>query len=287
MPQGGHVSAPLSPQRHPRVAPFDDSHLLRASLHDPPTRRTPPPDLGRGAPESPFDLRAFVRATALFAREGLSGLLARCAVSAQDTAARVQAGALRIPENRLGRTGRYLPSHARVGAAMGWGAEVLMGAALAVNPLPAPPPSGSLFTAAPAAAAGAAPARPRRPLRAAAAAPSGHPRPPRTAPNPPPDPPLSPTPTLPRYAPFSPKVQPPRPPPQHRAPRPPCRPKPPPRARSCLQTASPTPPARAGVWRSCATWPPRRLATASFSCRCPMVPPAPRLRTSTARTCAT
>jgi hypothetical protein len=103
----------------------------------------------------------------------------------------VQAGALRVPDNRLGRSGRYLPSHLRVGAAMGWGAEVLMGAALAVNPPPpAAPPATSLFTPAPAAAAGAAPARPRRPVRAtAAAAPaaSGRAAPARAEPAPDPD----------------------------------------------------------------------------------------------------
>ncbi len=62
-----------------------------------------------GRQHPPFDLRAFVRATALFAREGLSGLLARCAVSAQDTAARVQAGALRIPKTGWGERGATCP----------------------------------------------------------------------------------------------------------------------------------------------------------------------------------
>ena len=120
-----------------------------------------------GAQHPPFQPRAFALASVLYARENLSGLLSRCAASAEGFGQTVAGGRWRIPEHRLGRSGRYLPSHAATGSALIFSADVLKRAGLAIRhdtedaiPLP------SIFDAPPAERPVAerpvaAPARPR------------------------------------------------------------------------------------------------------------------------------
>jgi len=78
-----------------------------------------------GSQNPPFDIRAFALASVSFARDSLSGLLSRCSASARGFGAEVATGRWRVPENRLGRSGRFLPSVGRTAAAIGGGAEVL------------------------------------------------------------------------------------------------------------------------------------------------------------------
>lgn len=89
-----------------------------------PLRRTPP----RPAPVPPgrpkiwaegsqrprFDLRAFARASLHLSREGAAPLLAWAARTARRVAVNVKNGAGRIPEGKLGRFARFVPSHLRV-----------------------------------------------------------------------------------------------------------------------------------------------------------------------------
>ncbi|NGM46847.1 hypothetical protein G5B31_15020 [Rhodobacter sp. SGA-6-6] len=114
-----------------------------------------------GSQNPPFDARAFARASVTCAREGLSGLLGRS--SAAGSGVEVATGRWRVPPDRLGRSGRFLPSVARTAAAIRGGAEVLARAGRSVGrdraQEPAPP---TIFTAEPAAP------RPARPAPAAA-----------------------------------------------------------------------------------------------------------------------
>ena len=69
-----------------------------------------------GTQNPPFQPRAFALASVIHARESLSGLLTRCAASAGGFGQLVATGRWRVPENRLGRSGRYLPSVATTAA---------------------------------------------------------------------------------------------------------------------------------------------------------------------------
>jgi hypothetical protein len=101
-----------------------------------------------GRQNPPLEPRAFALASVAFARDSLSGLLMRCAASADGLGAEVGAGRWRVPADRLGRTGRYLPSAEAVGRVIRGGAGVLSRAAQAVNPALAEAPK-SIFTAMP------------------------------------------------------------------------------------------------------------------------------------------
>lgn len=85
-----------------------------------------------GSQNPPFNIRAFALASVTCARDSLSGLLSRCSASARGFGAEVAAGRWRVPENRLGRSGRFLPSVGRTAAAIRGGAEVLARAARVV-----------------------------------------------------------------------------------------------------------------------------------------------------------
>jgi hypothetical protein len=61
-------------------------------------------------------LRAFGRASLFLTREALAPLLARAARTGRRVAANVRDGAGRIPEQKLGRVARFVPSHLRVAA---------------------------------------------------------------------------------------------------------------------------------------------------------------------------
>lgn len=80
-----------------------------------------------------FEARAFALASVQFARADLARLLARTAVSGQDFGAKIASGRWRLPPERWGRTGRYLPSVESTGAAISFAAEVLAGAGMSVS----------------------------------------------------------------------------------------------------------------------------------------------------------
>lgn len=115
----------------------------------------------KGSQNPPFDTRAFTRVSVIHARDGLSALLARCAVSAADFGEKVATGRWRVPEHRLGRSGRFLPPVARTAAAIRGAADVLARAGRSVGRKAEAPAPATIFTAEPAAS---------RPARSAAAA---------------------------------------------------------------------------------------------------------------------
>lgn len=104
-----------------------------------------------GHQHPPFDWRAYALASVQFARESLSGLLKRCAGSTQEFAVLVGSGKWRVPENRLGRTGKWLPSVEATGRSLMWGAELLLRAARVALPQldGATPRPASIFDAQP------------------------------------------------------------------------------------------------------------------------------------------
>ncbi|MCL4066766.1 hypothetical protein M3484_09295 [Pseudomonas sp. GX19020] len=78
-----------------------------------------------GSQKPPFEPRAFARVALKIGRETVSGILARCGSSAKDFGGDLRAGRLRIPEERLGHTGRFLPSASGTGRAVLGGAGIL------------------------------------------------------------------------------------------------------------------------------------------------------------------
>lgn len=114
------------------------------------TADTRPKIWSEGRQHPPLDARAFALATVSFARKGLSALLGRCAGSARSLGSEVVGGAWRIPEDRLGRTGRFLPSHRRVGRAVTDGAVLLEETARILRAATAPAAkTESIFAVAP------------------------------------------------------------------------------------------------------------------------------------------
>lgn len=99
-----------------------------------PAEDTRPRIWADGHQHPPFEPRAFALASVYFARESLAGLLTRCATSARAFAGLVASGHWRIPEARLGRTGRFLPSVEATGRAVLGGAELLARAARVALP---------------------------------------------------------------------------------------------------------------------------------------------------------
>lgn len=87
---------------------------------------------GRQTP--PFEPRSFARAALILGRESVADLLARCGCSARGIGGALRAGRWRIPENRLGRSGRFLPSAEGTGAAVLGGADILIRAAMVARP---------------------------------------------------------------------------------------------------------------------------------------------------------
>jgi hypothetical protein len=97
-----------------------------------------------GGQHPPFVPRAFALASVRFARDQLHGLLSRCSDSATGLGSQLAAGRWKLPPERLGHTGRYLPSSHAAATAIRGGAEVLSRAARVVlaeqEPLPAAEP---------------------------------------------------------------------------------------------------------------------------------------------------
>lgn len=89
-------------------------------MADDPLRRKP----GKGRPEiwasggqrPPFDVRALGRASLHLSREGVARLHAWTGRGMRRAAVNVKNGAGRIPEGKLGRAERFVPSHLRVAA---------------------------------------------------------------------------------------------------------------------------------------------------------------------------
>lgn len=105
----------------------------------PMSRKSPddrPSIWAEGRQHPPLQARTFALASVLFAREGLGRLLRRCVNWSQGFADRVATGRWRIPEARLGRTGRFLPSYQQVSRAISAGAALLDSAAHHVSPKP-------------------------------------------------------------------------------------------------------------------------------------------------------
>jgi hypothetical protein len=115
-----------------------------------------------GRQHPPFDARAFARAALLFGRESMAALLCRCAASAGDFGAELATGRWRIPQDRLGRTGRHLPDHRRIARAVTATGTLLGQSAAVLDPGTAIAAPGPIFDA-PAPAACIPPAKPPAP----------------------------------------------------------------------------------------------------------------------------
>ncbi|AWD20526.1 hypothetical protein B6K69_01710 [Fuscovulum blasticum] len=75
----------------------------------------------------------------LFARESLGRLLRRCSVWSHGFSETVASGRWQIPEARLGRIGRVLPTYQQVSRGIAAGAALLETAAQTVHPQTATP----------------------------------------------------------------------------------------------------------------------------------------------------
>ena len=95
---------------------------------------TRPAIWAEGSQKPPFEPRAFARAALKIGRETVAGILARCGHSAEGIGGEMRAGRLRIPEDRLGRTGRYLPTAETTSRAVFGGAGILKRAAEVAQP---------------------------------------------------------------------------------------------------------------------------------------------------------
>lgn len=80
--------------------------------------RTRPAIWTEGRQHPRLEARAFGRASLVFARAGLASALTRASAGTAGFGAAVMAGRWKVPPHRLGRSGRWLPSHRRVGAAL-------------------------------------------------------------------------------------------------------------------------------------------------------------------------
>lgn len=109
------------------------------------TRPSRTPIWAEGRQHPPFEPRAFARASLIFGRASLAGLLSRCAGSAVAFGAEVASGRWRVPPARLGRSGRYLPDYRRVAGAISGAGSLLGRSARVVLPGDAPPAPASIF----------------------------------------------------------------------------------------------------------------------------------------------
>ncbi len=107
---------------------------------DPLRRRSEPKEKPRpkiwaeGDQRPPFNLRAFGSASLHLSREGVAPLHAWAARTARRVAVNVKNGAGRIPEEKLGRAARFVPSHLRVAAWIKNGAAILSHASATADP---------------------------------------------------------------------------------------------------------------------------------------------------------
>ncbi len=89
------------------------------------SKKTRPDIWADGSQNPPFELRSLALASVRLARDSLSGLLARCSDSARDFGAVVGNGRWRLPPERLGHSGRFLPSLGATATAIRGGSELL------------------------------------------------------------------------------------------------------------------------------------------------------------------
>ena len=109
--------------------------MARIPLRKKPAPPPPRPQIwAEGDQRPPFNLRAFGRAGLYLSREGAAPILAWAARRARRLAVDVQNGAGRIPEARLGRVARFVPSHLRVVAWIKNAAAVLAHASATADP---------------------------------------------------------------------------------------------------------------------------------------------------------
>ncbi len=107
---------------------------------DPLRRKSEPRDKPRpniwaeGEQRPSFNLRAFGRAGLHLSREGVAPLHAWAARTTRRVAVNVKNGAGRIPEEKLGRAARFVPSHLRVAAWIKNGAAILSHASATADP---------------------------------------------------------------------------------------------------------------------------------------------------------
>ncbi len=107
---------------------------------DPLRRRPEPGDKPRpkiwaeGNQRPPFNFRAFGRASLHLSREGVAPLHAWAARFTRQAAVKVKNGAGRIPEEKLGRAARFVPSHLRVAGWIKNGAAILSHASATADP---------------------------------------------------------------------------------------------------------------------------------------------------------
>ncbi|MEZ5798388.1 MAG: hypothetical protein R3D63_13460 [Paracoccaceae bacterium] len=134
-------------------------------MTDKPFESSRPAIWAEGSQHPPFQPRACALASVSYAREILAGVLARCGQSADGFGQRVATGAWRVPQHRLGRSGRLLPSVERTGATIQGAAEVLRQASDVALPGDRPAPAVSIFTPAPPAAAKVVPLTSAAPAR--------------------------------------------------------------------------------------------------------------------------
>ena len=139
-------------------------------LDDPFPSRKPPrspskPGLwAEGGQKPKFDFRAFARASLHLTREGIAPVLAGSARATAAFGVTVASGRYRVPEDRWGRTGRFLPSYGRVAGWVGGAAGVLEKAGATALPAPASPtPTPSVAPPSTTVAPGPTPVRPLRP----------------------------------------------------------------------------------------------------------------------------
>ncbi len=97
----------------------------------PPSR---PKIWAEGGQRPPFNLRAFGRASLHLSREAVAPILGWTARRSRQVAVNIKNGAGRIPEARLGRVARFVPSHLRVAAWVKNGAAVLAHASATTDP---------------------------------------------------------------------------------------------------------------------------------------------------------
>jgi hypothetical protein len=95
--------------------------MANEPLRRTPPRPVPPPSdrpkiWAEGDQRPPFSFRGLRRATLYLARDGVAPLNAWMARTARRVAVNVANGAGRIPEGKLGRAARFVPSHLRVAA---------------------------------------------------------------------------------------------------------------------------------------------------------------------------
>lgn len=113
-------------------------------MADEPLRRAPPrpqPNAGvrpkiwaEGGQRPPFDLRATGRASLYYSRTGVAPIHAWAARLTRRVAVNVKNGAGRIPEARLGRFAKFVPSHLRVAGWIKTVADILSHASASSDP---------------------------------------------------------------------------------------------------------------------------------------------------------